>query len=124
VHIIKSRASITDFITESKYPVRVRHLIGKQISVPFDPDQAFGEGLTSAGSPPSPEPSIVHIIKEKCRTTGSVAPPTAAVMKSNRVPEKQSGRMMPASDARMMPASDARMMPASAEAAEAAPNEG
>ena len=39
-----------------KYLVRVRHLIGKEISVRFDPDQAFGEGLTSAGPPPSPSP--------------------------------------------------------------------
>ena len=36
------------FITESKYPVRVRHLIGKQISVRFEPDQAFVEGLIAA----------------------------------------------------------------------------
>jgi hypothetical protein len=50
------------------------------------------------------------------RMASSAAPPAAAVMKSNRVPEKQS--------ARMMPASDARMMPASAEAADAAPDEG
>ena len=33
-----------------KYPVRVRHLIGKGTSVRFDPDQAFGEGLITAGA--------------------------------------------------------------------------
>jgi hypothetical protein len=33
-----------------KYPVRVGHLIGKQISVRFDPDQAFGEGLSTAAA--------------------------------------------------------------------------
>ena len=42
------------FCTILKWPVRVRHLIGKKISVWFDPDQAFGEGLTSAGTPPPP----------------------------------------------------------------------
>ena len=33
-----------------KYPVRVRHLIGKGISVRFEPDQAFGEGSITAGA--------------------------------------------------------------------------
>ena len=33
-----------------KYPVRVRHLTGKEVSVRFEPDQAFGEDLTTAGA--------------------------------------------------------------------------
>jgi hypothetical protein len=33
-----------------KYPVRVKHLIGKQISVRFDPDQTFGEGFITAAA--------------------------------------------------------------------------
>ena len=33
-----------------KYPVRVRHLIGKEISVRFEPDQAFSKGAITAGA--------------------------------------------------------------------------
>ena len=33
-----------------KYPVRVRHLIERGISVRLDPDQAFGEGPITAGA--------------------------------------------------------------------------
>ena len=32
------------------YPVRVRHLIERGISVRLDPDQAFGEGPITAGA--------------------------------------------------------------------------
>ena len=38
------------FYMNLKYPVRVKHLIGKQISVRFDPDQAFGEGFITAAA--------------------------------------------------------------------------
>jgi hypothetical protein len=33
-----------------KYLVRVRHLIGEEIPVRFEPDQAFGEGSITAGA--------------------------------------------------------------------------